>query len=42
MLEINRVLYLNEPWNQKSNNYIKTKQTITEYLKILKTAFEDL
>ena len=40
MLEINRALYLNEPGNQKSNNYIKTKQTVTEYLKILKTAFD--
>ena len=42
MLEINRALYLNEPGNQKSNNYIKTKQTVTEYLKVLKTAFDDL
>ena len=41
MLEINRALYLNEPGNQKSNNYIKTKQTVTEYLNILKTAFDN-
>jgi N-formylglutamate deformylase len=38
MLEINRALYLNEPGNQKSRNYIKVKETVTEYLKILKTA----
>ena len=38
MLEINRVLYLNEPGNQKSSNYIKAKETVTEYLKIVKTA----
>lgn len=38
MLEINRALYLNEPGNQKSRNYIKVKETVTEYLKTLKTA----
>ena len=38
MLEINRALYLNEPGNQKSSNYIKVKETVTEYLKTVKTA----
>lgn len=42
MLEINRALYLNEPGNQKSRNYIKVKETVTEYLKILKTAFKNV
>ena len=42
MLEINRALYLNEPGNQKSSNYIKTKETVTEYLKIVKTACNNL
>ena len=36
MLEINRSLYLNEPGNQKSRNYAKVKDIVTEYLKTLK------
>lgn len=42
MLEINRSLYLNEPGNQKSSNYLAIKETINEYLKELKTAFENI
>jgi hypothetical protein len=42
MLEINRALYLNEPGNQKSSNYLAIKETINEYLKELKTAFENI
>ena len=38
MLEINRALYLNEPGNQKSSNYLAIKETINEYLNVLKTA----
>lgn len=42
MLEINRALYLNEPGNQKSSNYLAIKETIKEYLKELKTAFKNI
>ena len=38
MLEINRALYLNEPGNKKSNNYLAIKKVVTEYLKTMKTA----
>ena len=38
MLEINRALYLNEPGNNMSSNYSTIKETVTEYLEILKTA----
>lgn len=38
MLEVNRALYLNEPGNKMSNNYMVVKETVTEYLKLLKTA----
>ena len=38
MLEINRALYLEEPGNKISNNYMAIKEMVTEYLKILKTA----
>jgi N-formylglutamate amidohydrolase len=38
MLEINRALYLNEPGNQKSSNYLAVKEIINEYLKVIKTA----
>lgn len=40
MLEINRTLYLNEPSNQKSDNYVGIKKLVNEYLKILKTAWK--
>ena len=36
MLEINRVLYLDEPSNEKSNQYQKTKQVVQEFLKLLR------
>ena len=42
MLEINRALYLNEPGNQKSNNYLAVKKTIVEYLKVIKTACNNI
>ena len=40
MLEINRALYLNEPSNQKSDNYLGIKETVNEYLIELKTAWK--
>jgi len=42
MLEINRALYLHEPGNQKSNNYAAVKETIHEYLQLIKTAFSEV
>jgi len=39
MLEINRSLYLNEPGNKMSTDYRIIKETVTEYLQIVKTAF---
>ena len=42
MLEINRSLYLNEPGNQKSSNYLAIKETINEYLIELKTALKNI
>lgn len=42
MLEINRALYLNEPGNKKSSNYLAVKETINEYLKVIKTACNNL
>lgn len=36
MLEINRRLYLNEPSNEKSNRYFKTKEIVQGYLKMLR------
>ena len=38
MLEINRALYLNEPTNQKSENYSKIKQIVSEYIKTIKNS----
>ena len=40
MLEINRALYLNEPGNQKSSNYLAVKKTVNEYLKLIQTTHE--
>jgi N-formylglutamate deformylase len=40
MLEINRALYLNEPGNQKSSNYLSVKKTVNEYLKLIQTAYD--
>ena len=42
MLEINRALYLDEPGNQRSKDYLKIKETVAEYLILLKTAFNNL
>ena len=36
MLEINRKLYLNESSNEKSNRYPETKQTVQEFLEIIR------
>jgi N-formylglutamate amidohydrolase len=36
MLEINRALYLNEPTNEKSGNYLKIKKVVGEYVNVLK------
>jgi N-formylglutamate amidohydrolase len=36
MLEINRGLYLQEPSNEKSNQYQKTKQVVQEFLQLLR------
>ena len=38
MLEINRALYLNEPGNEMSNNYMTIKKVVNEYLKTIKKA----
>lgn len=37
MLEINRKLYLNEPSNEKSTEYNKTKEVVLGYLNMLRT-----
>lgn len=37
MLEVNRRLYLNEPTNDKSPGYQKTKEIVQDYIKLLKT-----
>ena len=37
MLEINRKLYLNEPTNEKSIDYNKTKEVVQGYLNMLRT-----
>ena len=42
MLEINRSLYLNEPGNDISNNYLVIKKVVTEYLKTVKTTFNKI
>ena len=36
MLEINRALYLEEPSNEKSSQYQKTKQVVQEFLKLIR------
>jgi N-formylglutamate deformylase len=36
MLEVNRRMYLNEPTNEKSDRYFKTKETVQDYIKFLK------
>lgn len=38
MLEINRGLYLKEPSNEKSNDYLAVKEVVKEYLDTIKTA----
>jgi N-formylglutamate deformylase len=42
MLEINRALYLNEPGNQKSSNYLAVKKIVNEYLKLLQTVYDKI
>jgi N-formylglutamate deformylase len=37
MLEVNRKLYLDEPTNQRSENYENTKQIVQEYIQTLQT-----
>lgn len=37
MLEVNRRMYMNEPTNEKSQGYQKTKDIVQEYIKILKS-----
>ena len=39
MLEVNRRLYLNEPSNEKSLEYFKTKNVIQDYIQYIKSAF---
>ncbi len=36
MLEINRKLYLNEPTNKKSENYLQTKKVVGEFLEVMR------
>lgn len=36
MLEVNRRMYLNEPTNEKSMNYQKTKEIVQDYINLLK------
>ncbi|MEO7174449.1 MAG: N-formylglutamate amidohydrolase [Saprospiraceae bacterium] len=36
MLEVNRRLYLNEPTNEKSENYLETKAVVGEYIKAMR------
>lgn len=38
MLEINRALYLNEPTNEKSSNYLEIKKVTSEFIKTLKSS----
>ena len=38
MLEINRALYLKEPTNEKSQNYLKTKKVVSEYIETIKNS----
>ena len=42
MLEINRALYLSEPGNKMSSNYLTIKEIVTEYLGIIKIACNNL
>ena len=42
MLEINRRLNLNEPRNQKASSYFAVKKTMYEYLRVMKTACNNL
>lgn len=37
MLEVNRRMYLNEPTNEKSEGYLRTKEIVQEYIKLLKS-----
>ena len=39
MLEVNRNLYLNEPSNNKSENFIKIKEIVSDFIQILKSEF---
>ena len=37
MLEVNRRMYLNEPTNEKSEDYIRIKEIVQEYIKLIKS-----
>lgn len=37
MLEVNRRMYLNEPTNEKSEGYLRTKDIVQDYIKLLKS-----
>lgn len=37
MLEVNRRMYLNEPTNEKSEGYLRTKEIVQDYIKLLKS-----
>ena len=37
MLEVNRRLYLNEPTNEKSEGYNKTKEIVQGYMNLLRS-----
>lgn len=39
MLEINRALYLKEPGNEKSENYLEIKKVTKEFIKLIKSSF---
>ena len=39
MLEVNRALYLNEPTNDKSNDFRKIQLVIGEYIEVLRGIF---
>lgn len=42
MLEINKSLYLREPGNERTDNYMDIKKVIREYLKIIKRASSNM
>lgn len=36
MLEVNRKLYLKEPTNEKSDNFSKIKEIVTDFIQLIK------